>query len=132
MLYPLLTVAAGLLMTVISVFSLRRCIIEGGMFVNQIRFLVSGLLLMAFFPLQDLSTGFLLNYIEPLNAGEDAFTLAYWLSIALHVTVQVIIQPTQRELYSTYMADQLARTTGSMRGNFQSNSNGQGSGFQRD
>ncbi|HEX9089048.1 MAG TPA: hypothetical protein VF867_16140, partial [Arthrobacter sp.] len=64
-----------------------------------------------FFPLHDLSTSVIFKYIEPLGAGEDSFTLAYWASIALHVTVQLLILPTQRELYSTYLADRLTRAT---------------------
>lgn len=107
----LIVVGAGVLMTAISGFSLWRCIQHGGVFINQLRFLVSGLLLVFFFPLQDLSTDFILKNISELGAGEDSFTLAYWASIAVHVTVQIIILPTQREMYSTYMADQMARAT---------------------
>ncbi|HEX9088482.1 MAG TPA: hypothetical protein VF867_13260, partial [Arthrobacter sp.] len=90
MLYPLLTVAAGLLMAGLAGFSLVRCIRDGGIFVNQARFLISGILLALFFPLHDLSTSVIFKYIEPLGAGEDSFTLAYWASIALHVTVQLL------------------------------------------
>ncbi|WP_422758915.1 hypothetical protein [Paenarthrobacter sp. C1] len=36
-------------------------------------------------------------------------TASFWAATALVVTVQLIILPTSRELYATYLADRLSR-----------------------
>lgn len=109
--YLLITIVAGTLMAALSAWSLVRCIQDGGVFVNQLRFFVSGILLALFFPLHGLATDAVFDFIEPLGAGEDSYTLAYWAAVAAYVTVQVAILPTQRELYSTYLADRFTRAT---------------------
>jgi hypothetical protein len=109
MLYPILTVCAGVLMTVISAFSLVRCAQAGGIFINQLRFLISGILLTLHFPLTDWGTEWALPHLQQLGAGEEAFTLAYWGAMAAVVTAQLVVIPTRRDLYATYLADRLAR-----------------------
>ncbi len=109
--YLLITIVAGTLMAALSAWSLVRCVQDGGVFINQLRFLASGILLALFFPLHGLATDFIFKHIEPLGAGKDSFTLAYWAAMALYVTVQVAILPTQREMYSTYLADRFTRAT---------------------
>lgn len=112
MIYPVLTVAVGSVVVLISGISLFRCIRDGGIFVNQVRFLASGILLALHFPLTRLLDGLILPWLEKVGAVEGNDIASYWISMALIVTVQMIILPTGRELYATYMADRITRQPG--------------------
>lgn len=107
--YLLITVIAGTVIALLSAISLWRCARDGGIFINQARFLLSGILLALHFPLVDAGTAWALPEVDRLGAGESSFTLAYWASFAAVVTAQVIILPTRRELYASYLTDRLAR-----------------------
>lgn len=109
MLYPVLTVVVGSIVAIISAISLFLCARSGGIFVNQARFLASGILLALHFPLTHLLDGLILPWLEKIGTVDGNSTASYWAATALIVTVQLIILPTSRELYATYMADRLSR-----------------------
>lgn len=109
MLYPVLTVIVGSIVAIISAISLVVCARAGGIFVNQARFLACGILLVLHFPLTDFLNGLILPWLEKIGAVEGNSTASYWAAVALIVTVQLIILPTSRELYATYVADRLSR-----------------------
>jgi hypothetical protein len=108
-LYPVLTVVVGSIVAIISAISLVVCARAGGIFVNQARFLACGILLALHFPLTDFLNGLILPWLEKIGAVEGNSTASYWAAVALIVTVQLIILPTSRELYATYVADRLSR-----------------------
>lgn len=112
MLYPILTIAVGSIMVIISGLSLFRCLRDGGIFINQVRFLASGTLLILHFPLTRFLDGQILPWLEKIGAIEGNAPASYWISVGLIVTVQLIILPTGRELYGAYMADRLTRRAG--------------------
>ncbi|ACL42016.1 hypothetical protein Achl_4065 (plasmid) [Pseudarthrobacter chlorophenolicus A6] len=112
MLYPILTIACGSIMVILSGLSLFRCLRDGGIFINQARFLASGILLILHFPLTRFLDGLILPWLEKVGAVEGNVPAAYWISVVLIVAVQLIILPTGRELYGAYMADRLARRAG--------------------
>lgn len=109
MLYPVLTVIVGSIAAVISAISLFLCARAGGIFVNQARFLASGILLALHFPLTHLLDGLFLPWLEKIGPVDGNSTASFWAATALIVTVQLIILPTSRELYATYLADRLSR-----------------------
>lgn len=110
MIYPVLTVIVGSIVVLISGISLFRCLRDGGIFVNQVRFLVSGMLLVFHFPLTRFLDGLILPWLEKVGAVEGNDIASYWISMALIVAIQMIIVPTGRELYVTYMADRITRS----------------------
>ncbi|MET4144252.1 hypothetical protein [Arthrobacter sp. UYCo732] len=112
MIYPILTVLVGSIVVIIAGISLYRCVRDGGIFINQVRFLASGVLLIAHFPLTHFLDGLILPWLEKIGAIEGNVSASYWISLALIVTVQLIILPTGRELYATYMADRVTRRVG--------------------
>ncbi|MGX1161017.1 hypothetical protein FBY31_0619 [Arthrobacter sp. SLBN-100] len=112
MIYPIVTVVVGASMVVLSGISLFRCIRDGGIFINQLRFLASGVLLILHFPLTHLLDGIILPWLEKIGAVEGNVQASYWISAALIVAVQLIILPTGRELYASYMADRITRRPG--------------------
>lgn len=107
--YPILTIVVGSIMVILSGISLFRCVRDGGIFVNQARFLASGVLLIGHFPLTHFLDGLILPWLEKFGAIEGNEPASYWISVGLLVTIQLIILPTGRELYGAYMADRLAR-----------------------
>jgi hypothetical protein len=109
LLYPVLTVVVGSIVAIISAISLFLCARDGGIFVNQARFLASGVLLALHFPLTHLLDGLILPWLEKLGPIDGNSTASFWAATALIVTVQLIILPTSRELYATYLADRLSR-----------------------
>jgi hypothetical protein len=109
LLYPVLTVVVGSVVVIISAISLFFCARAGGIFVNQARFLASGILLILHFPLSQFLEGLILPWLEKIGTVDGNSTAAYWAAVALIVTVQLIILPTSRELYATHMADRLTR-----------------------
>jgi hypothetical protein len=112
LLYPFLTIAVGSIMVILSGLSLFRCLRDGGIFINQARFLASGILLILHFPLTRLLDALILPWLEKIGAIDGNVPPSYWISVGLLVTVQLIILPTGRELYGAYMADRLARRAG--------------------
>lgn len=113
MLYPILTIIVGSIMVILAGFSLFRCVRDGGIFINQARFLASGILLILHFPLTRLLDGLILPWLEKIGAVEGNVQASYWISVALIVAVQLIILPTGRELYGAYLADRLSRRAAS-------------------
>lgn len=109
MLYPALTVVVGTIVAVISAISLFFCARAGGIFINQARFLASGVLLALRFPLTELLDGLILPGLEKISPIDCNATASYWAATAVVVAVQLIIPPTSWELYATYMADRLTR-----------------------
>lgn len=109
MLYPVLTVVLGSIVVISSAISLFLCVRAGGIFINQVRFLASGILLILHFPLTHFLDGLILPWLEKIGDVDGNSTASYWAAVALIVTVQLIILPTRRELYATYMADRLTR-----------------------
>jgi hypothetical protein len=109
LIYPIITVVVGLIMVLISAISLYRCVRDGGIFINQIRFIASGVLLIAHFPLTHFLDGLILPWLEKIGAIDGNASASYWIAVVLIVTVQMIVLPTGRELYATYMADRLTR-----------------------
>ncbi|GAA1772291.1 hypothetical protein GCM10009712_20400 [Pseudarthrobacter sulfonivorans] len=109
MIYPILTVVVGIIVVTVSGVSLFRCVRDGGIFINQIRFLASGVVLMAHFPLTHWLDGLILPWLEKIGAIDGNAAASYWIAVALIVTVQMIVLPTGRELYATYMADRITR-----------------------
>lgn len=112
LLYPILTVVVGSIVVIISGISLYRCARDGGIFINQLRFLASGILLALHFPLTHFLDSLILPWLEKIGAIEGNVPASYWIAVGLIVTVQLIILPTGRELYATYMADRLTRRDG--------------------
>lgn len=111
--YPLITALAGGVIVLLSGWSLVRAISDGGLFVNQLRFLVSGLLLAFHYPLVSLISGLLgphLTVFEAIDVPEGA---PFWSAVILLVAAQLIILPTGRELYATYLADRFSRRAAS-------------------
>lgn len=109
MTYLILTLAVGLLMAGLSLASAILVARQGGIFINQLRFLISGLVLAAHFPL----THWIGSMLEPYMAVElvpEAEQLSYWTAVAILVTAQLVILPTRRELYMGFFADRLTRT----------------------
>lgn len=49
LIYPIVTVVVGSIIMILSGVSLFRCIRDGGIFINQLRFLASGALLILHF-----------------------------------------------------------------------------------
>lgn len=109
--YALLTVAAGGAIAVLALWSLIRTIGAGGIFVNQLRFLVSGLLLALHYPLVSLLLRLLEPYLVNVTKLGLDYDVPFWGAVALLVLAQLIILPTGRELYATYLADHLTRRT---------------------
>lgn len=109
MLYPILTVAVGALMVFLSVTSAVRQIKDGGIVINQLRFLLSGLLLIAHFPLTHLIEKPLLELMNKAQVLEGNPAGAYWCAVFLLVTVQMIILPTAKELYASYFLERISR-----------------------
>lgn len=109
MLYPVLTVVVGSIVVIVSAISLFFCARAGGIFVNQARFLASGTLLALHFPLAHVLDSLILPWLEKIGAVDGNSTASYWAAVAIIVTAQLIILPTRRELYATYMADRLTR-----------------------
>lgn len=66
-------------------------------------------MLIAHFPLTRFLDGLILPWLEKIGAIDGNVSASYWISVALIVTIQLIILPTGRELYATYMADRLSR-----------------------
>lgn len=112
MLYPVLTVVVGSIVAIVSAISLVVCARAGGIFINQARFLASGILLILHFPLTNFLDGLILPWLQKIGAVEGNSTASYWAAVALIVAVQLIILPTRRELYATYMADRVTRRAG--------------------
>ncbi len=108
-LYLVLTVVVGSIVVIVSGISLFFCARAGGIFVNQARFLASGILLLLHFPLTHFLDGLILPWLKKIGTVDGNTTVSYWAAMALIVTVQLIILPTSRELYATYMADRLTR-----------------------
>lgn len=109
--YPLLTASVGSVIVLLSAWSLVRAFGAGGIFVNQLRFLASGLLLAFHFPLVSLASVFLAPYLtgfDMVNLSEGA---PFWAAVILLVTAQLIVLPTGRELYLTYLADRFTGRT---------------------
>lgn len=111
MTYLLLTLIVGTLMVVLSVASAVLTAKQGGIFINQLRFLVSGLLLAAHFPLTHWIAGKLGRYMDPEGSIAEMPQISFWTAVAILVAVQLIILPTRRELYLGFFADRLARAT---------------------
>lgn len=109
MLYPVLTVVVGSIVVIISAISLIVCARAGGIFINQIRFLASGILLILHFPLTHFLDGLILPWLEKIGAIDGNAAASYWIAVALIVAVQLIVLPTGRELYATYVADRMTR-----------------------
>lgn len=109
MMYPLITAMAGAAIALLSAWSLIRAIGDGGIFVNQIRFLVSGLLLAFHYPLVSLISGLLGPHLTVFDAVDVPEGAPFWSAVALLVAAQLIILPTRRELYASYLADRLSR-----------------------
>lgn len=109
MLYPVLTVVVGSIVVIISAISLILCARAGGIFINQARFLASGILLALHFPVTHFLDGLILPWLEKIGTVDGNSTASYWAAVALIVTVQLIILPTSRELYATYVADRMTR-----------------------
>ncbi|GAA4034902.1 hypothetical protein GCM10023063_18940 [Arthrobacter methylotrophus] len=107
MFYPVLTVVVGSIVAIISAISLFICARAGGIFLNQARFLACGILLILHFPLTNFLDGLILSWLEKLGTIDGSSTASYWAATAVVVAVQLIILPTSRELYATYMADRL-------------------------
>jgi hypothetical protein len=107
--YPLLTALAGGAIALLSAWSLIRAIGDGGIFINQLRFLISGLLLAFHYPLVSLISSALGPYLTSFEAIDVAEGVPFWSAVILLVTAQLIILPTGRELYATYLADRLSR-----------------------
>lgn len=109
MTYLILTLVVGLAMAGLSLASAILVARQGGIFINQIRFLISGLVLAAHFPL----THWIGSMLEPHMAGNlipEAEQLSHWTAVVILVTVQLIILPTRRDLYVGFFADRLTRT----------------------
>lgn len=109
MIYPALTVVVGAVIAVLSAISLIVCARAGGIFINQARFLASGVLLALHFPLTHFLDGLILPWYEKIGVIDGNATASYWSAMALIVAVQLIVLPTRAELYATYMADRLTR-----------------------
>jgi hypothetical protein len=109
--YALLTVAAGGTIALLALWSLIRTIGAGGIIVNQIRFLASGLLLALHYPLVSLLSRLLEPYLINVTGLGLDYDVPFWAAVALLVIAQLIILPTGRELYATFLADRLARRT---------------------
>lgn len=107
MLYPILTVVVGSIVAVVSAISLFLCARAGGIFINQARFLAAGILLALHFPLVQLLDGLIMPWLEKLGPIDGSATASYWAATAIVVAVQLIVLPTSRELYETYLADRL-------------------------
>jgi hypothetical protein len=111
--YPLITALAGGTIVLLSVWSLVRAIADGGIFVNQLRFLVSGLLLAFHYPLVSLISGLMGPHLTVFEAVDLPEGAPFWSAVVLLVAAQLIVLPTGRELYATYLADRLSRRTAS-------------------
>lgn len=107
--YPVLTAVVGACIALLSLWSLVRAFGDGGIFVNQLRFLISGLLLAFHFPLVSLISFLLQPYLAGVQQFDEMEGIAFWSAIVLLVTAQLIVLPTGRELYGTYLADRLSR-----------------------
>lgn len=112
MIYPILTVLVGSIVVITSGISLYRCVRDGGIFINQLRILASGVLLTAHFPLTHFLDGLILPGLEKIGAIDGNVSGSYWIYVALIVTGPADHPPTGRELYATYMADRLTPRAG--------------------
>lgn len=110
MLYPVLTVIVGSVIILASVLSLLRAFRAGGIFLNQIRFILSGVLLVLHYPLTSLLDGYLLPLLDKADI-DNAATVSHWTALVVIVAAQLIILPTKRDLYGVYLADRLTRRT---------------------
>jgi hypothetical protein len=108
-LYTVLTVVVGSIVAVISAVSLFVCARAGGVFLNQARFLAAGIILALHFPLTNLLDGLILSWLQKIGPVDGDATASFWAATVLIVAVQLIIVPTSRELYATYLADRFAR-----------------------
>ncbi len=109
MLFPLMTVIAGSIVVLCAALSLARAVIEGGIFFNQLRFLVCGILLILHFPFTGLLAGLILPHLQSISPLAGNGAAAFWAGTFVMVVIQLIVLPTRRELYSTYMADRFSR-----------------------
>ncbi len=112
MLYPALTVIVGSIVATLSIVSLVGSARAGGIFINQARFLLSGLLLILHFPLTSLLDSLILPWYEKIGAVEGNASASYWTAMVLLVTIQLIVLPTRHEMYASYVADRITRRTG--------------------
>lgn len=109
MLYPILTVSVGAIMVWLSVVAIMRLARDGGLIINPIRFLVSGLLLIAHFPLTHLLEKPLAEFFDRTVELETNDSAAYWCAVFILVTVQLVVLPTARELYASYFLERISR-----------------------
>ncbi|GAB3283547.1 hypothetical protein GCM10027449_26690 [Sinomonas notoginsengisoli] len=80
-----------------------------GVFVNQLRFPASGALLIVHFLLVGVLQSWILPNLDAIGRFEENASYSYWTATAVVVALQLIVLPTRRELYGSYLADRLSR-----------------------
>lgn len=103
--YPLLTAIGGLIMASLSLWRVVRQIMAGDFFLMiPIRFMLSGILLAAHYPLTSHLSQVIHPHLTGLSEGLDTGMLSTWLAIAGLICAQLIVIPTSRDLYVSGMA----------------------------
>lgn len=98
----ILSVVAGLLLMAIAVSSMVRNLNTGGLLGNPVRFLTSGALLAAHFPLVTWVQELVQHELDRAARFDPELLSAHWAAVVMVCAAQLIILPTSAELYAGF------------------------------
>lgn len=98
----ILTVVAGLILMALAITSMVRNLNTGGLLGNPVRFLTSGALLIAHFPLVNWVEGLVQHELDLSATFDPGLLSAHWAAVVMVCAVQLIILPTSAELYAGF------------------------------
>jgi hypothetical protein len=99
----LLTVVAGLAIMGLAAGAIVRNLTSGGMLGTPVRFLASGALLVAHFPMVDWVTRLVQAELDRSNRIDPELLSAHWSAVIMVCAGQLIILPTAREVYAGFL-----------------------------
>jgi hypothetical protein len=99
----LFSVAAGLIIMALALTAMIRNMTSGGLLGNPARFLASGALLVAHFPLVDWVAGLVQGELDRSAKIDPGLLSAHWSAVIMVCAAQLIILPTAREVYAGFL-----------------------------
>jgi hypothetical protein len=111
--YQMLTVIGGLAIMALSLVALIRNLATGGMLGNPLRFLASGALLVAHYPLVQWIEGLVQNELNRAHRIDPGMISAHWSAVIMVVCAQFILLPTAKEIYTGFLYRRLGMMPGS-------------------
>jgi hypothetical protein len=95
-------VAAGFILMALAITFMVRNLKTGGLLGNPVRFLTSGALMVAHFPLVNWAQGLVQHELDRAATIDPDLLSAHWAAVIMVGAAQLIILPTSAELYAGF------------------------------